>query len=143
MLYKYMKYITGTGITGSIELLITIFLTELFNFWYIHSYAFALFVGSIILFFFHRHITFKAHHIRKRTIVKFWSILGAIYILNLTILYLLSKLTDYLISYFNITNSIIINYNYILLIIIVAIPFSYIGFILSMKHIFHFKDLLK
>ena len=139
MIVSYLTYAIGGAVISLMELLLTIILTEFYNMWYIYSYIIALFTGSLVLFFYHRHITFQSHNAPKRRYPKFLLFLGSVYVINITALYLLSRIAEYLIGSFNLTHPFF-HYHYVVLIIIIAIPSSLLGFYLNKKHIFVFRE---
>ena len=138
MLLKYLKFSIGGGVISISELILTVILTEFFSVWYIYSYIIALSIGSLALFFYHRYITFTGHNTPKRRYLKFLLFSAFVYLLNIIFLYFLSRYTEYLIQAYNLTNPIF-HYHYAFLILIIAIPFSIVHFLINKKYIFVFR----
>lgn len=56
---SYVYFFSGSISVSIFELILTIYLTETFNIWYLYSYSLSLLVGLILLYLFHASITFN------------------------------------------------------------------------------------
>ncbi len=59
---RYSYFTIGNWTAYLLQLLITFILTYFFDWWYMLSYATALLLGTLILFFYHENVTFKTKH---------------------------------------------------------------------------------
>lgn len=125
---KFIIFTIGNNLSFWLQLLLTIIFTELFKIFYIISYSISLILSTLALFFYNKYITFKADS--KNLIInaiKFTSLTIAIYIPNIISVYLITNLLDKLIKF---------NYNYLISITLVAIPYAIIYYLSCKKWIF-------
>lgn len=59
---RYSYFTLGNWTAYLLQLLMTFLLTQFLGWWYMTSYATALFSGTIVLFFYHESVTFKVKH---------------------------------------------------------------------------------
>ena len=96
---KFYLFIAGGLLIFFIEYILTVFLTESLHIKYYFSYFFALFFGTVLLFLFHKKITFKLRILKKKKIyTKFVIIYLVLYFLNWAMVILLAIKINYLIA---------------------------------------------
>jgi putative flippase GtrA len=92
--YVHNHPFTWFAIGGTIgfvsEILLTIFLTEVFGVWHMVSYGISLLLGLVFLYFFYAHYTFGRFDKMHRRMFKFFSLMCGSYIINWWIVFLLS-----------------------------------------------------
>lgn len=131
-IYKIFKqfwmFTLGSNLSFWFQLLLTFIFTEVFRLWYMWSYAFALILATIVLFFFQQFITFHQGN-RKliKRLIKFTSVTVGLYIPNW---FLVLIITNWL------NRNYVFQYNYLVGILIASIPYAIIYFIISRKWVF-------
>ena len=73
---------TGGIITFFLETLMTIILTEIARLHSTISYAISLILGLLVLFHFHRYLTFKVKKNKTKQLVRFFTLYGTTYFTN-------------------------------------------------------------
>jgi len=86
---------TGGIITSFVEILITIILTETIGLNSRISYAISLILGSLVLFHFHRHLTFKVKNNKIKQLTKFSTAYGIICIANWLLVLIITSFINY------------------------------------------------
>ncbi len=125
---RFIIFTIGNNLSFLLQVSLTLIFTELLKIFYIISYSISLILATIALFFYNEYITFKIK--RKNLIlnlIKFTLLTTAIYIPNIISIYLITSLLNVLIKF---------QYNYILSIVIVSIPYAIIYYLLCKKWIF-------
>lgn len=128
ILRQFWLFTLGSNLSFWFQLFLTFILTEVLKLWYMWSYAIALIFATLVLFFFQQFITF---HQGNRKIIKrgakFTATTIALYIPNW---FLVLIVTNWL------NRNYIFQYNYILGIGTVAIPYAIIYYAICRKWIF-------
>ena len=116
---SYFLFAWGGIVTFLYELIVTIILTEFFDWWVMYSYAFALISGLGLLFLYHSYVTFsiKLHSWR---LIKFVSLYGCLYIVAWILVWTATKM----------------GYHYLPSIIIISILLSLASYEVNKKWVF-------
>lgn len=77
------------------DIIVTVLLTEIFDIWYMLSYAIALLTGLVFLYFFHSFFTFEKLDRIERRMFKFFVVMASSYFLNWLIVYIFTEFYYY------------------------------------------------
>lgn len=111
-LLRYLKFISGGGLSLLLGLFITYVLTEVAGLWHMLSFGIALLIEIIFLFFYHSVITFK-----KRG--KFW--------LFMAVVLFISDL-NWILVYIT---TVFWNWNYLISIVLIAVIVSIVNYLMN------------
>lgn len=96
------KYIQKVGLSAAggmvcflAEAGLTVLLTEVVGLWSKISYAIALILGLLGLFYFHRHLTFRVKSNKSEQLAKFYALYGTSYFANWILVAVLSIFINY------------------------------------------------
>ena len=95
---KILLAITGSFLSFVLEAGIAILLTEIVKLHSDISYAIALVIGLLALFYYFKHIIFNVKGKRPERIAKFYTLYGISYAVNWILVVLLSMYISYIIS---------------------------------------------
>jgi putative flippase GtrA len=121
---RYILFCVGGILVFLFDVLATIVLTEFFNIWHMYSYAFALVLGTLILFIYHLIVTFND---RNNLLNKFF---------RFVILYIVS----YVIAWLFVFIATHIGVHYVISIIIISLFLSFINYKLNKNWVFRYKN---
>ena len=110
--FCYFKFLIGGGLSLLLNLFITFILTEIFNIWYMASFAIALGIEIFFLFLYHSVVTFR----KRGNFLLFFFVILFISDLNWILVYLTTEL---------------LNWYYLFAIVIVAGAVSIINFLFN------------
>lgn len=125
---QFWLFTLGSNLSFWFQLLLTFIFTEVFLLWYMWSYAIALVLATIALFVFQQFITFskRTDHMLKR-FIKFMVITIGAYTPNW---FFVLIVTNWL------NRNYVFQYNYLVGIFIVAIPYAIIYYVICRKWVF-------
>jgi putative flippase GtrA len=93
---KVCLALTGGILTFLLEAGLTIILTEVVGLHSTVSYAISLILGLLVLFHFHRHLTFKVKREKIEQLAKFYTLYGISYFTNWILVVILSIFINYI-----------------------------------------------
>ncbi|MFH1440002.1 MAG: GtrA family protein [Candidatus Woesearchaeota archaeon] len=118
---KFLKYVIGGTLIYWVEVFLTATITEISGLWFIYSFMISLVCGMIMLFYFHKHVTFECKKDKNATF--------AYFILITLFVYTGWFFTSYVVHTIYPTH-------YLLSIIVSSMPFSLLGYYLNKRFVF-------
>ena len=125
---KFLIFLIGNNLAFWLQLILILIITEFLNLFYIWSYLISLVLVTILLSFYNEYITFKRRreNLIKR-LVKFTLLTIGIYMPNIIIVYFVTNLLN---------KQMVFEYNYLLAIVMVSVPYAIGYYFLCKKWIF-------